>query len=645
MVRLRQKASGGKIIGEISPGETLKSLLISFPIATIRLPYATMPNHSPIPAESTTRDSFLRLLVFCLRPRLKLVGIAFLLILLFNFVELALPKVLDLYVKSFEPSVKIELFGFDMDWIRHAEGKALILPGALLVVAILRWALAYTRAYWQGRLSQHCLMAVRRRIYDRAQRFNFDYHDRRHSGTLIANLVEDVRFTTVFFENSLFVLVETVICIAFIHCFIFVHCWQAGLACMLCMSLACLFATRLWRHNLPLFQATKENFARMVSAFTENMEGQLVVRAYGRREAQEKSFAKVVKELQDSALREVHWQILSHQIIGWGACICFAAAISAYLWACRSAQIDPAGSTILMITSALIIHLAKARQFMGGMDNLMRFLVTARRLDDFFRDQRDEYEDPAAQSLPVLAMNELRFEQVSFAYGERDPVVRELSFTLRHGRILGVIGGTGAGKSTLAQLAAGFYTPMSGKVSIDGKGLSDYHRIQLRRSIAIVFQETFLFAGSLADNIAFGNPGAKPEEIAEAARLACAEEFISQLPDGYGAEIGEKGVSLSGGQRQRLGIARALLRRPRLLILDACTSALDNRTEAKILSNLRQLQGVTVLLITHRAEALELADEVVVLDDGLLVEHGSPAELKSRTGSRFRSILGHHGTI
>ena len=598
-----------------------------------------------ITADSSTRDCFTRLLLFCLRPRLKLVAIAFLLILLFNFVELALPKVLDLYVKSFEPTAKIELFGFDMDWIRHADHKELILPGALLLVAFLRWVLAYTRAYWQGRLSQHCLMAVRRRIYDRAQRFNFDYHDRRHSGTLIANLVEDVRFTTVFFENSLFVLVETVLCILFIHGFIAVHCWQAGLAVILCMSTAFFFACLLWRRNLPLFQATKENFARMVSAFTENMEGQLVVRAYGRREAQEKSFAKVVKELQDSALREVHWQILSHQIIGWGACICFAAAISTYIWVCRSTGVAPAGSTILMITSALIIHLAKARQFMGGMDNLMRFLVTARRLDDFFHDQRDEYEDPAAQSLPVPEMRELRFDQVSFAYGARDPVIRSLSFTLRQGHILGVIGGTGAGKSTLAQLAAGFYTPISGTVSIDGKSLGDYHRIQLRRGIAIVFQETFLFAGSVADNIAFGNPGAKPEEIAEAARLACAEEFISQLPDGYAAEIGEKGVSLSGGQRQRLGIARALLRRPRLLILDACTSALDNRTEAKILSNLRHLQGVTVLLITHRAEALELADEVLVMDDGILVEQGSPAELKSRAGSRFRAVLGHHGTI
>jgi subfamily B ATP-binding cassette protein HlyB/CyaB len=225
-------------------------------------------------------------------------------------------------------------------------------------------------------------------------------------------------------------------------------------------------------------------------------------------------------------------------------------------------------------------------------------------------------------------------EGVRFRYRLDGPeVIRNVHLDIRPGMILGIVGRSGSGKSTLAKLIQRLYLPESGRILIDGIDLSLADPAWLRRQIGVVLQESFLFNGSVRDNIAFHYPQASMEEVMKAANLAGAHEFVLELPEGYDTIVGERGTALSGGQRQRVAIARALLTNPRILIFDEATSSLDSESEAIIQKNLRQIcQGRTVILIAHRLSTLRMAERIIVLEKGEIVESGTHDELMGQKG-------------
>jgi ATP-binding cassette subfamily B protein len=248
-------------------------------------------------------------------------------------------------------------------------------------------------------------------------------------------------------------------------------------------------------------------------------------------------------------------------------------------------------------------------------------------------DEQPEVVDRAGAADLARIEGHVRFEHVRFGYGAGAEVLHGIDLDVPAGTTVALVGHTGAGKSTIAKLLARFYDPRAGRITIDGVDLRDVTQLSLRRQLGVVPQEGFLFAGSVRDNIAFGRPDARAEEVIAAAQAVGAHDFVRRLPDGYDTELGERGVRLSLGQRQLVAFARALLADPRILILDEATSSVDIGTERRIEEALRRLlAGRTAFIIAHRLSTIRDADLIVVLEHGRVVEQGSHAELMARRG-------------
>jgi len=297
----------------------------------------------------------------------------------------------------------------------------------------------------------------------------------------------------------------------------------------------------------------------------------------------------------------------------------------------------------------ILVFISYLGSLSGPIDTLMGTGATlhaasgsARRVMEVLDAEPEVQDAPDATALHDVR-GHVRIEGVTFGYQPERPVLHGVDLEARPGETVAIVGPTGAGKSTLVSLVPRFFDPWSGTVSIDGVDLRAATVDSVRAQVAIVLQEAFLFPMSVADNIAYGRPGASPEEIRDAARAANAHEFISALPDGYDTVLGERGATLSGGERQRISIARALLRDAPVLILDEPTSALDARTEHLILQALERLMaGRTTLLIAHRLSTIRGADRIVVIEGGRVVEAGSHAELMDNEGlyAHLQSLAG-----
>ncbi|MBV9722711.1 MAG: ATP-binding cassette domain-containing protein, partial [Mycobacterium sp.] len=234
---------------------------------------------------------------------------------------------------------------------------------------------------------------------------------------------------------------------------------------------------------------------------------------------------------------------------------------------------------------------------------------------------------------PESLRGEIAFEHVSFGYDDEEPVLRDVCFTIKPGQLVGFVGPTGSGKSTVVSLIPRFYDANAGSITIDGVDVRDYKLHELRKHIGFVLQETVLFRGTIRENIAYGNPRATEDEIVQAAKLANAHDFITRMPHGYDSTVGERGLTLSGGQRQRIGIARAIIRDNPILILDEPTAALDTEAEQLVVEALERLmKGRTVITIAHRLSTIRDADSIIVLKDGVVAEYGTHEQLLALGG-------------
>jgi subfamily B ATP-binding cassette protein MsbA len=406
--------------------------------------------------------------------------------------------------------------------------------------------------------------------------------------------------------------------------------WDFALVAVGVVPFLLLFVMRFKKAVKKATHEVRLREADIVTVVQQGLESVRVVKAYGRQDLEERRLDAVSQATIAAALKARRIKSLLSPVVS----VIVAACTAFVLW--RGASLIVADA---MTIGALTVFLAYLTKFFKPVQDLAKMTnsiaqsaVALDRIQGILDTDKIIVDRPGARDLGS-ARGEIVFEHVAFAYEPKTPILRDVSFRIEPGQLVGVVGTTGGGKSTVVSLIPRFYDADSGRVLIDATDVRDVTKASLRSQIGFVLQDTALFRGTIRENIAYGQAGATEAAIVAAAKLANAHDFIAAMPQGYETPVGERGMTLSGGQRQRIGIARAIIRNSPILILDEPTAALDSESERLVIEGLERLmKGRTVITIAHRLSTIRDANKIIVLKDGVVAEQGTHDELLARGG-------------
>jgi ATP-binding cassette subfamily B protein len=523
---------------------------------------------------------------------------------------------------------------------KHDQQALLTAIGLLVGAAVVRGIFGYLNAYLGERTSQHIAYDLRQDLFEKVQRLSFSYYDQTESGQLLTRLTNDVDQVRTFIATGLAQLAQSAIMLVVSIVLIVTLDWKLAILTLVAVVPIIFVLGRFTRSIRPIFMQVMMHMSRMSTVLRETLAGVRMVRAFGREAHEAGRYEAVNNQLLGKSIEATRAGSNTFPLIMFFSTLGTIVIVGFGGWEVMNGQLSI--GTLLAFTSYLGFLLQPLMMMGFAAMMIARASASATRIVEIFDAPVEVTDREGAVPLPPI-QGRVEFQDVGFRYpgGETD-VLSGVSFEINPGETVAIVGMTGSGKSTLAHLLPRFYDVTTGAVRIDGHDVREVTLSSLRGQMAIVLQEPLLFSGTVAENIAYGNPNASREAIAQAAAAAQAHDFISQLPDGYDTVIGERGVGLSGGQRQRVAIARALLVDPRLIVLDDSTSAVDTQTERAIqgaLDRLMREANRTCLVIAHRFSTLRDADRILVLDKGKLVGQGSHADLM-RTNAVYQDIVG-----
>jgi ATP-binding cassette subfamily B protein len=492
------------------------------------------------------------------------------------------------------------------------------------------------RRYAAFRISYRVETDMRQRLFGHLQRLHFAFHDEAQTGQLMARANTDIQqVNTVVVLLPLFA--ASLLIVSAVVVVMMIQSITLALLALGMLPLLNIAATRFSRRIAPVVLGLQEELGDMSGVVEETIAGVRVVKGFGSEKLQVERLEDEADSVLDRAL-EAAW-LRS----GFLPLLDFLPAIAlvVILWYGGHLVIDGdlQVGDLVAFNSYILMTIWPLRMTGMLVAQAGRASSSAGRIHEILATDPAVVDPPHPKPLPVNGSGEIHFDDVDFAYGTGPPVLDDFDLVVNGGEAVAVVGATGSGKTTVARLVSRFYDVNEGRVLVDGVDVRELGVRDLRRSVGIVFEDTFLFTDTVAENIAFADPEAPLEQVRRAAVLAGADEFVMALPDGYDTVIGEHGFSLSGGQRQRIAIARAVLADPRVLILDDATSSVDPTKEHEIRSALREvMDGRTTLIIAHRAATIALADRVVLLDGGRIVAEGAHEELLV-SSARYREVL------
>jgi ABC-type multidrug transport system fused ATPase/permease subunit len=513
---------------------------------------------------------------------------------------------------------------------RHALGVALFAGISTLVIAVIAAIASYVDNYYTTSIGQWVANDLRVRMYEHLHRLSLRFYDNTKTGTLMSTITGDVSTVQSFASSSTLGIVVDLMTIVFMLGLMFWLDWDFTLIAIGVTPFLLLFVMRFKKAVKEVTKIVRVRQSEVLAVVQEGLGSVREVQAFGRQDLEAAHIEAASHATVEAALKARQVKSVLSPVVSIVVALCTGVV----LW--KGTSLIIAGT---MTAGALTVYLAYLSKFFKPVKDLASMTsviaqttVALERIqailsaDDIVPERVDAID-------PGQVKGAIALDHVAFGYTDDSPVLKDVSFTIAPGQVVGIVGPTGSGKSTVLSLIPRFYDPSAGRILIDGKSVDTFQLAALRAQVGFVLQETVLFRGTIRENIAYGRPGASDEEVIAAAKLANADEFISRMPHGYDSVVGERGDTLSGGQRQRIGIARAVIRNSPIMILDEPTAALDTESERLVIEGLQRLmKGRTVIMIAHRLSTIRDADKIIVLKDGVVAEEGTHDELIARGG-------------
>ena len=511
-----------------------------------------------------------------------------------------------------------------------ARSTLLLLAFALLGASLLRGLFHFGSLYTLDSLSQKVSYDLRNSVYDKLQHLSFAYHDKEHTGNLMAKVTSDVEAIRRYLHMGLVRSLEVVVRVIAITAILVYLNWELTLISLVFVPFTAARSTIVMRKLRGMWLHVQVVTGQLVTILQENLSGIQVVKAFASEEYEKKKYTRQAQQLREEYY---HSERLQGTNSAWMS-LYFTIALGLVLWyggwEVIRGDLSPGGLTTFVL---LLNQLTFPIRSIGMIINsFARAMSSGRRIFDVLDARSPVEEKPDAKEMG-RAQGHVLFNDVSFSYDSRLPALTQVNISGAPGQVIAFLGAPGSGKSTIVNLIPRFYDITDGVITIDGVDIRDFTLASLRRNVGMVQQDVFLFSATIRDNIAYGAVNASFEDVVRAAKVAQLHDQIMRMPNGYDTWVGERGVTLSGGQKQRLSIARTVLINPPILVLDDSTSSVDVETERLIHEAMTEvMKGRTTFVIAHRLSTVREADLVLVLEDGKIVEQGTHEELIARRG-------------
>ncbi len=562
-----------------------------------------------------------------LRPRKRILAIGFVLMIIGRICGLVLPI-----------STK-----YLIDNVIGKKQLDLLVPLVLLVLGatLIQGVTSFTITQTVSMAAQRLIAEMRRKVQAHIGHLPVAYYDSNKSGTLVARIMTDVDGIRNLLGTGLIEFLGGLLTAFLVLAFLVHYSWLLTSIALVIILVFAFAVMKAFTTIRPIFRQRAVINAEVTGRLTESLGGVRVVKGYHAEAREEEVFGQGVQRLLDNVLKS----LTATSLMSLSATVLMGVVGAAIMYL-GARQITAGAMTLgafVTFTALLAFLIAPVFQVVGIGTQLTEALAGLERTREVLRERPEDADPRRTVSLPPIN-GQVVFDHVSFAYDAGKTVLNDVSFQSEPGTVTALVGPSGSGKSTIIGLVTAFHVPAAGTIFVDGVDLSTVRLDSFRTQLGVVLQETFLFDGTIRENVAFGRPGATEEQIMHACRIARVDEFAEGFEKKYDTIVGERGVKLSGGQRQRVSIARAILADPRILILDEATSSLDSESEAMIQEGLRYLmQGRTTFVIAHRLSTIRRADQILVVETGSIVERGTHEELYAAHGRYWDLYTKQHG--